>query len=67
MVSSEIEEITEGSDRAYVLRDGRTVSMLEGEALTEDGILAAMAHGGPAAHAGPAGQSGSHHEGAAPA
>jgi len=45
MVSSEIEEITEGSDRAYVLRDGRTVSMLEGEALTEDGILAAMAHG----------------------
>ena len=61
MVSSEIEEITEGSDRAYVLRDGRTVSMLEGEALTEDGILAAMAHGGNGAHGV------SHRDGAAPA
>ena len=45
MVSSEVEEIVEGSDRAYVLRDGRTVAELKGEALTEDAILLAMAHG----------------------
>ncbi len=50
MVSSEIEEIVEGSDRAYVLRDGRTVAMLEHEALTEEAVLLAMAHGDAAEH-----------------
>ncbi len=45
MVSSEVEEITEGSDRAYVMRDGRIVAELAGEALGEDAVLAAMAHG----------------------
>ncbi len=50
MVSSEIEEIVEGSDRAYVLRDGRTVAMLEDDALTEDAVLLAMAHGTAAEH-----------------
>ena len=57
MVSSEIEEITEGSDRAYVLRDGRTVATLDGDALTEKAILSAMAHGSEADH--------QRHEGAA--
>ena len=50
MVSSEIEEIVEGSDRAYVLRDGRTVAMLENDGLTEDAVLLAMAHGDAADH-----------------
>ena len=45
MVSSEIEEIVEGADRAAVLRDGRTVANLEGSALSEERVLDAMAHG----------------------
>jgi len=49
MISSEIEEITEGADRAYVLRDGHTVAALDGTALTEHAVMDAMAHG---AHAG---------------
>ncbi len=46
MVSSEVEEITEGSDRAYVMRDGRIAAELAGAALNEDAVLDAMAHGG---------------------
>ena len=45
MVSSEIEEIVEGADRATVLRDGRTVAALAGADLTEERVLDAMAHG----------------------
>ena len=45
MVSSEIEEIVEGADRAAVLRDGRTVAALAGADLTEARVLDAMAHG----------------------
>ena len=45
MISSEIEELTEGSDRVVVLRDGRTVSELPGEAISQDAIMRAMAHG----------------------
>jgi galactofuranose transport system ATP-binding protein len=50
MVSSEVEEIIEGSDRAYVLRDGRTVAELSGTDLNEHSVLAAMAHGSDADH-----------------
>jgi ribose transport system ATP-binding protein len=45
MVSSEVKEIVDGADRAYVMRDGRTVAELAGERLTEDALMAAMAHG----------------------
>jgi monosaccharide-transporting ATPase len=45
MVSSEVEEIAEGADRAYVLRDGTTVAEFAGERLSEDNLLHAMAHG----------------------
>jgi ribose transport system ATP-binding protein len=45
MVSSEVEEIIEGSDRAYVMRDGRTVASLSGAQLTEHEVMTAMAHG----------------------
>jgi len=50
MVSSEVEEIVEGSDRAYVMRDGRTVAELSGESLNERGVLAVMAHGAEGAN-----------------
>jgi ribose transport system ATP-binding protein len=45
MVSSEIEEIAEGADRAYVLRDGRMVAELKESDLNEENLLHAMAHG----------------------
>ncbi len=46
MISSEIEELTEGSDRVFVLRDGRTVAELPRERIDQDTIMTAMAHGG---------------------
>ena len=45
MISSELEELTEGSDRVVVLRDGRTVTELPHEGITQGAIMAAMAHG----------------------
>jgi monosaccharide-transporting ATPase len=45
MISSEIEELTEGCDRVVVLRDGRTVAELPHEGISQDAIMAAMAHG----------------------
>ena len=46
MISSEIEEVVEGADSVFVLRDGRQVAHLEGTARSEDAVLAAMAEGG---------------------
>jgi ribose transport system ATP-binding protein len=45
MISSELEEIVEGSDRVVVLRDGRTVAELPKAEISEERIIAAMAHG----------------------
>jgi ribose transport system ATP-binding protein len=45
MISSELEEVVEGADRVFVLREGRTVAELKGDAITEESLLAAMAHG----------------------
>lgn len=45
MISSELEEVAEGADRILVLRDGVTVAELDGDLVTEDQIVAAMAHG----------------------
>ena len=45
MISSELEEVVEGADRVFVLRDGKTVSELDGDAVNEEAVLAAMAHG----------------------
>lgn len=45
MISSEIEELTEGSNRVVVLRDGRTVAELPHAEASQDAIMAAMAHG----------------------
>ena len=43
MISSELEEMTEGADRVVVMRDGVSVSTLEGEAITADALIEAMA------------------------
>jgi len=45
MISSELEEIVEAASRIFVLRDGRTVAELKGEAANEQSVMAAMAHG----------------------
>ncbi len=45
MISSELEEVAEGADRIFVLREGVSVAELEGERANEEQILAAMAHG----------------------
>ncbi len=51
LISSEVDELVEGSDRAVVLRDGRSIGMLAGEELTEHGIVRLIA-GEQAATAG---------------
>jgi monosaccharide-transporting ATPase len=45
MISSELEEIVEGADRVFVLRDGKTVADLPKHEVDEARIIAAMAHG----------------------
>jgi ribose transport system ATP-binding protein len=45
MISSELEEITEGADRVFVLSDGRTVAELPHAEAGAGAIMAAMAHG----------------------
>jgi ribose transport system ATP-binding protein len=45
MISSELEEVMEGANRIFVLRDGRSVAELEGNSATEAEVMAAMAHG----------------------
>jgi galactofuranose transport system ATP-binding protein len=45
LISSELEEIIEGSDHVVVLRDGTTVAELPREGLSQDAIITAMAHG----------------------
>lgn len=58
MISSELEELTEGCDRVVVLRDGRTVAELDHAELSEDAIMTAMAHGAEAASGQQEGQHG---------
>ena len=45
MISSELEEVVEAANRVFVLRDGYTAAELKGEALNEQSVMAAMAHG----------------------
>lgn len=52
MISSELEEVIEAASRVFVLREGRTVAELEGQAISEPAIMAAMAHGVETARAG---------------
>ena len=43
MISSELEELTEGSNRVVVLRDGQTVATLDQEHISQNAIMDAMA------------------------
>jgi ribose transport system ATP-binding protein len=52
MISSELEEITEGADRVFVLSDGRTVADLPHAEANAKAIISAMAHEGTAAGEG---------------
>ncbi|MXQ10874.1 sugar ABC transporter ATP-binding protein [Microvirga makkahensis] len=45
MISSELEEVVEAASRIFVLRDGHTVAELTGDAVTEQTVMDAMAHG----------------------
>ena len=45
MISSELEEVVEAASRVFVLRDGHTAAELKREALNEQSVMAAMAHG----------------------
>jgi ribose transport system ATP-binding protein len=45
MISSELEELVEGSSRVVVLRDGRSVAELRGAAVSAEAVVAAMAGG----------------------
>jgi ribose transport system ATP-binding protein len=43
LISSELEEVVEGSDRIVVLRDGAVVGTLEDDAVSQDGVMALIA------------------------
>ena len=46
MISSELEELVEGSSRVVVMRDGKCVAELRGREISQDSIIHAMAEGG---------------------
>jgi len=45
-ISSELEEVVEGSDRAVALKDGAIVGMLSGDEVNENRLMALLAEGG---------------------
>jgi ribose transport system ATP-binding protein len=47
MISSELEELVEGSARVVVLRDGRNVAELQGSDISQQAIIRAMAQEAP--------------------
>jgi galactofuranose transport system ATP-binding protein len=46
LISSELEEVVEGSDRIVVLRDGTVVGTLAGDEISEDGVMTLIASAG---------------------
>ena len=45
MISSELEEVIEGCDHVFILRDGRSVADLPRATLSEIAVMTAMAQG----------------------
>ncbi|MFD3474723.1 sugar ABC transporter ATP-binding protein [Streptomyces sp. NPDC058695] len=52
LISSDLEELIEGSDRVVVLKDGAVVGELTGDDVTEDKLMQTIAAGSPAPAAG---------------
>jgi ribose transport system ATP-binding protein len=50
LISSDTEELIEGSDRVVVLKDGVVVGELTGDAVTEDALMRAIAAGPAGGH-----------------
>ena len=48
LISSEFEELVEGANRIVVLRDGRSVAVLDNPGITQDALVRSIAH-----HEGP--------------
>ena len=48
LISSELEEVVEGSDRLVVLRDGAVIGELRGDEIGEDRIMELIAQRRPA-------------------
>ena len=48
MISSELEELVEGSSRVIVMRDGRAIAELRGAEISQENIIHAMAEGAAA-------------------
>jgi galactofuranose transport system ATP-binding protein len=53
LISSELDELIEGSDRLVVLKDGRVVGRLDGDQVTEQDLLPVLAGAAPTAGARP--------------
>ncbi len=45
LISSELDEMTEGSDRVVALREGTMVGLLSGDEITEGNLMELLAHG----------------------
>ena len=45
LISSDLEELIEGSDRVVVLKDGKVVGHLDGDEVSEDALMSALATG----------------------
>jgi len=54
LISSETEELVDGSDSIVVLKDGRVVAVLDGDQITEDDLVDAIASMPPAEETEPA-------------
>ena len=46
LISSEIEEVIEGSDRVVALKDGTVVGLLSGDDVTEENVMEMLAESG---------------------
>ena len=53
LISSELEEVVEGSDTIVVLRDGAVVGTMTGTDVTQDGVMALIAAAAREADADP--------------
>ena len=56
MISSELEEVVEGSDRVVVLKNGSVVGTLSGEEISEENIMGTLAEGGSSGNGEAAGE-----------